>query len=67
MALNGFNDAVLVSDPLHLRRAAAMADRLGIDAVTSPTPTTRYKSLPKKLGFLFREVLFYQFFLLTGR
>lgn len=59
--------AIIVSDPLHLRRAAAMAKDLGISAVTSPTPTSRYQSLSPKLGFLFREILFYHVYLITGK
>ncbi|MGB3541842.1 YdcF family protein, partial [Rubrivirga sp.] len=33
---------LLVSDPLHLRRATAMARDLGIEAEPSATPTSRY-------------------------
>lgn len=67
MELSGLDSAIIVSDPLHLRRAAAMAEDLGISAVTSPTPTSRYQSLSPKLGFLFREIFFYNFHLITGR
>ena len=62
----GLSTAIIVSDPLHLKRAAAMAEDLGISAVTSPTPTSRYQSLGPKLGFLLREIFFYNFHLLTG-
>ena len=62
----GLKTAIIVSDPLHLKRAAAMAKDLGISAVTSPTPTSRYQSLRPKLGFLLREIFFYNFHLLTG-
>ena len=33
---------IIVSDPYHLARAAAIADDLGINAQTSGTPTSRY-------------------------
>lgn len=62
----GLDTAVIVSDPLHLRRAATMAEDLGISVVTSPTPTTRYQSLSPKLGFLLREIFFYNFYHITG-
>ena len=58
--------AILVSDPLHLKRASSMAHDLGIIAVSSPTPTTRYRSLKTKLNFLIREVYFYNHYLVTG-
>jgi len=62
----GLRSAIIVSDPLHLKRASAMAEDLGIPAVTSPTPTSRYRSLRAKLGFLVREVYFYNHHAVTG-
>jgi uncharacterized SAM-binding protein YcdF (DUF218 family) len=67
MLAEGLHTAVIVSDPMHLKRAAAMADDLGIDAVTSPTPTSRYRSLKSKAGFVFNEVLLLQGYWLTGK
>jgi hypothetical protein len=43
-----------------------MADDFGIQAVSSPTPTTRYRSLRTKLGFLVRELYFVHHYFLTG-
>lgn len=57
---------LIVSDPLHLKRAVLMAQDLGIDAYPSPTPTTRYRSLKSKLQFLARETYFYFVYLLFG-
>ncbi len=51
----GFETAIIVSDPLHMRRAMMMAKDNGIEAYTSPTPSTRYISLETKIPFLFRE------------
>ena len=62
----GLKSAIIVSDPLHLKRASVMADDLGISAVTSPTLTSRYRSLRTKLGFLVREVYFYNHYAVTG-
>jgi uncharacterized SAM-binding protein YcdF (DUF218 family) len=50
---------LIVSDPLHLGRALMMAQDLGMEAYPSPTPTTRYRSLKTKMGFLVRETYFY--------
>lgn len=66
MKSRGFRSAILVSDPLHMKRAVKMAGDLGIDAASSPTPTSRYRSLGPKLGFLLRELYFYHHYLVTG-
>jgi len=58
--------AIIVSDPLHLKRASVMAGDLGIPAVTSPTPTSRYRSLRTRLGFLIREIYFHKHYAVTG-
>lgn len=49
---------LIISDPLHMRRAILMAKDLGMKAYPSATPTTRYKSLNSKLPFLLRETYF---------
>lgn len=66
MDATGLKSAIIVSDPLHLKRASVMARGLGLLAVTSPTPTSRYRSLRTKLGFLFRETYFYNHYAVTG-
>lgn len=58
MQANGFDSALLVSDPLHMKRAMRMAEDLGMEAYSSPTPTSRYQSVRAKAGFLAREVFF---------
>jgi uncharacterized SAM-binding protein YcdF (DUF218 family) len=55
---------LIVSDPLHLKRAVLMAQDLGMDAQPSPTPTTRYRSFQSQLQFLLREIYFYFVYLL---
>ncbi|MBK1833919.1 hypothetical protein JIN78_07600 [Roseibacillus ishigakijimensis] len=62
----GLKSAIIVSDPLHLKRASLMAKDLGIRSVTSPTPTSRYRSLKTKLPFLQREIYFYHHYAITG-
>ncbi|WP_175493907.1 YdcF family protein [Microvirga guangxiensis] len=39
---HGAKRVLIVSDPLHMRRAMAIARRLGIEAEPSPTPTSLY-------------------------
>lgn len=51
--------ALLVIDPLHMKRSMLMAEDLGIKAYTSPTTTTKYVGNKAKAKFLAREVLFY--------
>ena len=63
---NSFNTAILVSDPLHMKRAMRMAGDYGIDALTSPTPTSMYRSLKTKLPFLLREEFFYIGYLIVS-
>lgn len=58
--------AVIVSDPFHLKRASLIASELGIKAVTSPTPTSRYRTWKPRLKFLVREVYFYHHYLFKG-
>jgi uncharacterized SAM-binding protein YcdF (DUF218 family) len=67
MEQNHLRTAIVVSDPLHLRRAMAMAGDAGIRAVSSPTPTSRYRTLQAKAGFLAREVYFLQHYWLLGQ
>ncbi|KAB8330544.1 YdcF family protein [Scytonema tolypothrichoides VB-61278] len=50
---------LIVSDPLHLKRAVLMAQNMGMDAYPSPTPTTRYRSFKSQFEFLMRETYFY--------
>jgi uncharacterized SAM-binding protein YcdF (DUF218 family) len=60
------NSAIIVSDPLHLKRASIMAEDLGISAHYSSTPTTRYRSFSTKFKFLIREVYFVNHYFVTG-
>lgn len=55
---------LIVSDPLHMRRAMTMAHDLGLEARPSPTPTTRYVGCWSKAAFLARETYYYNTYLL---
>lgn len=59
MKNNGYDTALIVSDPLHMKRAMRMAKDKGLDAYTSPTRTSMYKSIYEKAKFTAREVFFY--------
>ena len=59
MNQNKFSKALIVSDPLHMKRAMLMAKNHHIDAYSSPTKTSRYISVKSKFGFVMRETFFY--------
>jgi uncharacterized SAM-binding protein YcdF (DUF218 family) len=50
---------LIVSDPLHMKRAVAMARNIGLDAYPSPTPTTRYQGWRSQMGSLAHETYYY--------
>jgi uncharacterized SAM-binding protein YcdF (DUF218 family) len=50
---------LIVSDPLHMKRAVLMAQDVGLAAEPSPTPTTRYQGLKSQLGLLAHETYYY--------
>ncbi len=51
--------AIVVSDPLHMARALRLCRELGIDAVGSPTPSTRFRTVQTQWPFLLQEVYFF--------
>jgi uncharacterized SAM-binding protein YcdF (DUF218 family) len=61
--LQQFDRVLVVSDPLHMRRALTMARDFGLNAYSSPTPTSRYVSLFSQLDFLWGEVRYYATYL----
>ncbi len=67
LAEHHLDSVLIVSDPLHMRRAMLIADREGIAAASSPTQTSRYQSWNTTLPFLAREVWFMAQYLVTGR
>ncbi|WP_132985942.1 YdcF family protein [Luteimonas terricola] len=50
---------IVVSDPLHMARALRLCRQLGIDAIGSPTPSSRFRSFRTQWRFLAREVYFF--------
>jgi uncharacterized SAM-binding protein YcdF (DUF218 family) len=59
-----FDRVLIVSDPLHMRRALTMAHDFGLNAYSSPTPTSRYLSRASQLDFLWHEVHYYTTYLI---
>jgi uncharacterized SAM-binding protein YcdF (DUF218 family) len=56
--------SVIVSDPLHMKRAMMIADDIGLRATPSATPSSRYQSLKTKIPFVLREIYFFHHYLL---
>lgn len=50
---------LIVSDPLHMKRAMLMAKDSNLEAYPSPTPSTKYRTAKAKVNFLMREVFVY--------
>lgn len=50
---------LIVSDPLHMKRAMAMAEDMGLQVNPSPTPTTRYRTVRSQWNMLLNETYFY--------
>ncbi len=59
MRNNGLRRAIIVSDPLHMARALRLSREAGIEAVGSPTPTTRFRTFSTRWKFLLQEVYFF--------
>jgi uncharacterized SAM-binding protein YcdF (DUF218 family) len=56
---HGLKKVLIVSDPMHMKRAIAMAKDVGLDAHPSPTPTTRYTGFRSQVAELSRETFYY--------
>ncbi len=54
---------LIVSDPLHMRRAMTMAQDLGLNSWSSPTPTSRYVGAQSQIDFLWGEIRYYATYL----
>lgn len=61
---NNMNSILIVSDPLHMKRAMSMATDIGLNAKPAPTPTSQYKTWSAKFWFLMKEISFYNYYLL---
>jgi uncharacterized SAM-binding protein YcdF (DUF218 family) len=66
MSPRNIHSVLLVSDPLHMKRAVVMARAQGIDAQPAPTTTSRFRSRRARTAFLWREGWLYIAFRLFG-
>lgn len=55
----GFKSAIIVSDPLHMKRSMKMCEDYDIEAFSWPTQTSAYKSIGTRLWFVARESILY--------
>jgi uncharacterized SAM-binding protein YcdF (DUF218 family) len=60
----GLHKVLIVSDPLHMKRAVVMARDLGFEAEPSPTPSTKYQGLGSQVRLLAHETYYYIGYLL---
>ena len=61
-----FQTALIVSDPLHMKRAIALAEKMNINCKPSPTKTSMYRSTIPKVKSLFYETFFLSVGQLSG-
>lgn len=54
-----FSTALIVSDPLHMKRSIALAESYDIDCKPSPTQSSMYRSTWTKFKFLMSESFYY--------
>lgn len=59
MAEHHLHRVIVVSDPLHMARALRLSRELGIDALASSTPSTRFRSFHTSWRFLAQEIYFF--------
>ena len=59
MQQRGLHRVIVVSDPLHMSRALRLSHELGIDALGSSTPSTRFRTVQTQWRFLLQEVYFF--------
>ena len=63
----GLHSVLLVSDPLHMRRAMAFATDLKLPAIPAPTSSSRFQSKASWVAFLWRETWLYVSYLVFGK
>ena len=61
---HGIKKVLIVSDPLHMKRAVVMASDMGLVAEPSPTPSTRYQGFRSQSVLLAHETYYYLGYLL---
>lgn len=59
MDSKGFETALIVSDPYHMKRSISMCNNISINGEPSPTQSSMYRSWRTKLPFLIYETFYY--------
>ncbi len=59
MDQHGIHRVIIVSDPLHMARALRLSREMGIDALASSTPSTRFRSFHTSWRFLLQEIYYF--------
>lgn len=63
---NGIHRILLVSDPLHMKRAMTMAADLHLQVEPVPTSSSRFRSVASRARFLWRETWLYSAYVVFG-
>ena len=63
----GMKSALIVSDPLHMKRSIELAQKIDINVQPSPTKTTMYRSFFPKVKSLIYETFYYSLGEISGR
>lgn len=63
----GLKSALIVTDPLHMKRSIELAKKIKIDCEPSPTKTTMYRSFFPKTKSLLYEAFYYSLGQITGK
>lgn len=63
MESNGYSTALIVSDPLHMKRSIKLAESYGINCKPSPTQTSMYRSNWP----IFKSILYESFYYTIGK
>lgn len=66
MRQHDLHRVIIVSDPLHMARALRLSRSLGIEALGSATPSTRFRSFQSSWRFLLQEIYFFHRDLFTS-
>lgn len=63
----GLKSALIISDPLHMKRSIELAEKLKIDCKPSPTKTTMYRSFLPRAKSLMYETFYYSLGEIAGK
>lgn len=60
-----FDNYILVSDPLHMKRSVLLAKELDLSVVSSPTQTSAFQTMQTKFPFFLKEWMYYTGYIIT--